>query len=43
VRARIEKDIKPAIGSLKVEDVKPRYIDDILKTVIKRGAPLHIQ
>lgn len=39
VRARIEKDIKPAIGSLKVEDVKPRHIDDILKTVIKRGAP----
>ena len=39
VRARIEKDIKPAIGSLKVEDVKPRHIDDILKAVIKRGAP----
>lgn len=39
VRARIEKDIKPAIGNLKVEDVKPRHIDDILKTVIKRGAP----
>lgn len=39
VRARIEKDIKPAIGSLKVEDVKPRHIDDILKTVMKRGAP----
>jgi integrase len=39
VRARIEKDIKPAIGSLKVEDVKPRHIDDILKAVMKRGAP----
>lgn len=39
VRSRIEKDIKPAIGNLKVEDVKPRHIDDILKTVIKRGAP----
>jgi integrase len=39
VRARIEKDIKPAIGNLKVEDVKPRHIDDILKAVIKRGAP----
>ena len=39
VRARIEKDIKPVIGNLKVEDVKPRHIDDILKTVIKRGAP----
>lgn len=39
VRARIEKEIKPAIGSLKVEDVKPRHIDDILKAVLKRGAP----
>jgi hypothetical protein len=39
VRARIEKEIKPAIGSLKVEDVKPHHIDDILKTVLKRGAP----
>jgi integrase len=39
VRARIEKDIKPAIGNLKVEDVKPRHVDDILKAVLKRGAP----
>ncbi|PTR14454.1 site-specific recombinase XerD [Nitrosospira sp. Nsp2] len=39
VRARIERDIKPAIGNLRVEDVKPRHIDDILKAVIKRGAP----
>lgn len=39
VRSRIERDIKPAIGSLKVEDVKPRHIDDILKAVMKRGAP----
>lgn len=39
VRARIEKDIRPAIGSLKVEDVKPRHIDDLLKPIVKRGAP----
>lgn len=39
VRARIEKDIKPAIGHLKVEDVKPRHIDDLLQAVVKRGAP----
>lgn len=39
VRARIEKDIKPAIGNLKVEDIKPRHIDDVLKVVMKRGAP----
>lgn len=38
VRSRIEKDIKPAIGNLKVEDVKPRHIDDLLKAVVKRGA-----
>jgi hypothetical protein len=39
VRSRIEKDIKPAIGSLKVEDVKPKHIDNVLKAVMKRGAP----
>jgi integrase len=39
VRSRIERDIKPAIGSMKVEDVKPRQIDDLLKAVVKRGAP----
>jgi integrase len=39
VRSRIEKDIKPAIGRLKVEDVKPRHIDDLLQAVVKRGAP----
>ena len=39
VRARIEKDIKPAIGRLKVEDVKPRHVDDLLKPIVKRGAP----
>lgn len=39
VRARIEKNIKPAIGMLKVEDVRPRHIDDILKSVMRRGAP----
>ncbi len=39
VRSRIEKDIKPAIGRLKVEDVKPRHIDELLQSVVKRGAP----
>ncbi|MBI5786596.1 MAG: tyrosine-type recombinase/integrase [Rhodocyclales bacterium] len=39
VRSRIEKDIKPAIGTLALEDVKPRHIDDMLKAVVKRGAP----
>lgn len=39
VRSRIEKDIKTNIGKLKVEDVKPRDIDAMLRTVVKRGAP----
>ncbi|MCX7099629.1 MAG: tyrosine-type recombinase/integrase [Methylococcales bacterium] len=39
VRARIENDIKPNIGALAVEDVKPSHIDMMLKTIIKRGAP----
>jgi len=39
VRSRIEKDIKPAIGALALEDVKPRHVDDMLKAVVKRGAP----
>jgi integrase len=39
VRARIENDIKPAIGKMKAEDVRPRDIDAMIQTVVKRGAP----
>jgi integrase len=39
VRSRIEKDIKPSIGRLKVEDVKPAHIDAMLQAIVKRGAP----
>lgn len=39
VRSRIEKDIKPAIGKLKVDAVKPADIDAMLQKVVKRGAP----
>jgi len=39
VRSRIEKDIKPAIGKMKVRDVKPADIDALLQKVVKRGAP----
>lgn len=39
VRSRIEKDIKPAIGRMKVEDVRPLDIDAILQNVVRRGAP----
>lgn len=39
LRRRIDKDINPNIGNMKVEDVKPRHIDDMLKGIVKRGAP----
>lgn len=39
VRSRIERDIKPAIGSLALADVKPKHVDDLLKAIVKRGAP----
>ncbi|NTV11608.1 MAG: integrase family protein, partial [Zoogloea sp.] len=39
VRSRIEKDIKPAIGKMKVEDVRPADVDYLLQKVVKRGAP----
>lgn len=39
LRRRIDKDINPQIGSLKVEDVKPRHIDAMLQRIIDRGAP----
>lgn len=39
VRSRIERDIKPNIGKLAVQDVKPMHIDAMLQSVVKRGAP----
>ena len=39
VRSRIERDIKPSIGKLAVEDVKPAHIDAMLQAIVKRGAP----
>lgn len=39
VRNRIEHDIKPAIGRLALEDVKPKHIDALLQGIVKRGAP----
>lgn len=39
LRRRIDKDINPHIGSMKIEDVKPRHIDDMLKAIVDRGAP----
>jgi integrase len=39
LRRRIDKDINPHIGHMKVEDVKPRHIDNMLKAILDRGAP----
>ncbi|OEG02100.1 integrase [Aeromonas caviae] len=39
LRRRIDKDINPNIGHLKIEDVKPRHIDDMLQKILARGAP----
>ncbi len=39
VRSRIEKDIKPAIGKLPVDEVKPKHVDALLQKVVERGAP----
>lgn len=39
VRSRIERDIKPAIGSLALSEVRPSHIDAMLKGIVKRGAP----
>jgi integrase len=39
VRARIENDIKPAIGKMKAENVRPCDIDAMIQAVVKRGAP----
>lgn len=35
----MEKNVLPIIGKIKVEDVKPRHIDEMLKIVVDRGAP----
>ena len=39
VRSRIEKDIKPNIGKLAIDAVKPLHIDAMMQKIVKRGAP----
>lgn len=39
LRRRIEKDINPNIGNLRIEDVRPIHIDDMLQKILQRGAP----
>ncbi|MDR3221883.1 MAG: tyrosine-type recombinase/integrase [Candidatus Accumulibacter sp.] len=38
VRARIENDIKPALGNMRADSVKPRDVDALLRIIVKRGA-----
>jgi integrase len=37
--ARIEKDIRPALGHLPAVDVAPQHIDALLQAIVARGAP----
>lgn len=39
VRSRIERDIKPNLGHMAVADVKPKHVDAMLQSIVKRGAP----
>ena len=39
LRSRIQNDLKPAIGKMKAEDIRPRDIDAMLQTIVKRNAP----
>ena len=39
VRSRIENDIKPALGKMRADIVKPQDVDALLQSIVKRGAP----
>jgi hypothetical protein len=39
VSSRIERDIKPNIGSIPVDEVKPMHISKMLESIVARGAP----
>ncbi len=39
VRSRIEKDIKPNIGKMPIDQVKPMHIAKMLDSINERGAP----
>jgi len=39
VRSRIERYIKPAIGRMAIEDVKPSHVDALLRSIAKKGVP----
>lgn len=39
VSSRIERDIKPNIGKIPVDEVKPLHISKMLESIVDRGAP----
>ena len=39
VRSRIERDIKPNIGNIPVDEVKPLHISKMLESIVDRNAP----
>ncbi len=39
IKKRIDKDIKPHLGSFAIEDVKPAHIDAMLQAIKLRGSP----
>jgi integrase len=39
VRSRIERDIKPNIGKIPVDEVKPLHISKMLESIVDRNAP----
>lgn len=39
VRSRIERDIKPHLGKLAVQEVSPKHVTAMLDAIVARGAP----
>lgn len=39
IRNLLERDIRPRLGSLRLDEVKPRHIDGMLRAIVDRGAP----
>lgn len=38
-RSSLQKNIVALIGSMKIEDVRPRHVDNVLQDVLERGSP----
>ena len=39
IRRVLEKDILPKVGAISLKDLEPHHIDDVLREIVKRGAP----